>query len=186
MKDETTHLSEGTELITQPTTVELISSAEINQQVTTAHRFPRSMAVFRRRALEMVTLDEETAESCIYRRPVGKKRNEETGKWEESYAEGMSIRMAEIVGASYGNLRVGAMLIAQDERQVRARGFAHSPAPSLPRSLSPPPSPSSATPPLSASRRPPRGPSSRRPLPAAAASSAGGWFRPCSRNRPGR
>lgn len=67
----------------------------------------------------MATLDEETAASCIYSRPVGK----ENGK--QKFAEGMSIRMAEIVGASYGNLRVGAMLIEQTDRYVKARGFAH-------------------------------------------------------------
>lgn len=120
----------GNEIIESPDApqdgaVELITRAELDVQIVTAHRFPRSMAVFQKRALAMATLDEETAESCIYRRPVGKKKNEQTGKWEESYAEGMSIRMAEIVGASYGNLRVGASLIEQTERFVRARGFAH-------------------------------------------------------------
>jgi len=98
----------------------VISKAEIDVQISTAHQYPRSMQTFKRRALEMVTLDEETAASCIYRRPVGKKPN---GSVE--YAEGMSVRMAEIVGACYGNLRVGAQLIEQTPRQVKARGFAH-------------------------------------------------------------
>lgn len=110
---------------TQPETAELevipsgsleaITRAEVDVQIATAHKFPRSMATFKRRALEMATLDEETAASCLYSRPVG------GGK----FAEGMSIRMAEIVGASYGNLRVGAMIISQTERQVVCRGFAH-------------------------------------------------------------
>jgi hypothetical protein len=108
-----------------PNAIEAISSAEINQQISTAKKYPRSMAVFIKRATDMVSLDEETAESCIYRRPVGKKKNEQTGKWEETFAEGMSIRLAEIVGACYGNLRVGAMLVEQSDRQVRARGYAH-------------------------------------------------------------
>lgn len=112
-------------VVTQDSPLTVITKAELNESISTAHAFPRSMVAFRRRALEMATLDEETAESCIYRRPVGKKKNEETGRWEESYAEGMSIRMAEIVGASYGNLRVGATLIEQTERFVRARGYAH-------------------------------------------------------------
>jgi hypothetical protein len=41
------------------------------------------------------------------------------------YAEGLSIRMAEIVAASYGNLRSGSMIIEQTERYVKCRGFCH-------------------------------------------------------------
>jgi hypothetical protein len=102
-----------------------ITKAEIDQQIATAHAYPRSMARFKTRAIEMATLDEETAESCIYARPVGKKKDETTGKMVTEYAEGMSIRMAEIVGACYGNLRVGAMLIEMNPRYVKARGVAH-------------------------------------------------------------
>lgn len=96
-----------------------ITKAEIDQQIATAHAYPRSLAKFKSRALEMVCLDEETAESCIYSRPVGTKN----GKPE--FAEGMSVRMAEIVGACFGNLRVGAMLVEMTPRYVKARGFAH-------------------------------------------------------------
>lgn len=108
--------TENTELeVLAPSSLEAVTRGEIDIQISTAHKFPRSMQQFKARALSMATLDEETAASCIYSRPVG------GGK----FAEGMSIRMAEIVGASYGNLRVGAMIISQTERQVVARGFAH-------------------------------------------------------------
>lgn len=109
--------SQETELM-PPATIEMIANAEINQQVATAHRFPRSMERFKKTAIAMATMDDETAESCIYFRPVGKK----DGK--EQFVEGMSVRMAEIVGASYGNLRVAATIIEQTERFVRARGMA--------------------------------------------------------------
>ena len=102
-----------------PSALEAITRGEIDMQIATAHQYPRSMAKFKQRALEMVTLDEDTAASCIYRRPVGKKGNQ------IEYAEGKSIRMAEIVGACYGNLRVGSMIIEQTERYVKARGMAH-------------------------------------------------------------
>lgn len=98
-----------------PQTIEVLQRAEIDMQIATAKRYPRSIAQFKASATEIVGMDEETAESCIYRRPVG------GGKT----AEGMSIRMAEIVGACYGNLRYGAMLVEQTERQVKARGFCH-------------------------------------------------------------
>lgn len=105
--------------IMPPSALESITRGEVDMQVATAHRYPRSMAQFKKRALDMATLDEETAESCIYCRPVGMK----DGK--QQYAEGMSIRMAEIVGASYGNIRVGAMIIEQTPRMVKCRGMAH-------------------------------------------------------------
>ena len=98
-----------------PSAIESITRGEVDTQIATAHKYPRSMATFKRRATEMATLDEETAASCIYSRPVG------GGK----FAEGLSVRTAEIVGACYGNLRVGAMIVEQTERYVTARGFAH-------------------------------------------------------------
>lgn len=101
-----------------------LERAQIDVQIATAHAYPRSMDRFKKRALEMVTLDEDTAASCIYRRPVGKKLNEK-GQWVEEFAEGKSIRMAEIVGASYGNLRVGSILVELTPRYVKARGVAH-------------------------------------------------------------
>lgn len=97
------------------------SGVEIDVQITTAHKFPRSMDMFLKRASDMVSMDRETAESCIYRRPVGK--DHETG--EQKIAEGMSIRMAEIVGACYGNLRVSSRIIEQTPRYVKAEGIAH-------------------------------------------------------------
>ena len=108
----------GVEVV-NATALEHIEHATIDVQIATAHQYPRSMTMFKKRAMEMVTLDEETAQSCIYRRPVGKKGTE------TEYAEGKSIRMAEIIGACYGNLRVGSILIEQTERYVKARGMAH-------------------------------------------------------------
>jgi hypothetical protein len=102
-----------------PSALESITRGEIDVQIRTAHQFPRSMAQFKKRALDMALIDEETAESCIYVRPVGMK----DGK--QQFAEGLSIRMAEIVAASYGNIRVGSMIIEQTERSVKCRGVAH-------------------------------------------------------------
>lgn len=105
--------------------MQAIVKGEIDQQVATAHRYPRDMTTFQKRAMNIVALDEETAESCIYVRPVGKQFNKDTRQMEEKFAEGMSVRMAEIVAACYGNIRAGAQIVSQTERQVVARGFAH-------------------------------------------------------------
>lgn len=105
--------------ITPSSALESITRGEIDIQIRTAHQFPRSMKQFKTRALDMALIDEETAESCIYVRPVGMKGGV------QQYAEGLSIRMAEIVAASYGNIRVGSMIIEQTERYVKCRGVAH-------------------------------------------------------------
>lgn len=97
-----------------------LERASIDMQIATAHQYPRSISKFRESALALVTLDEDTAASCLYRRPVGKDR---FGK--EQYAEGMSIRMAEIVAATYGNIRVGTRLIESTPRYVVVQGVAH-------------------------------------------------------------
>jgi hypothetical protein len=113
-------MQEVSDIEVMPTTaIESMTRGEINSQIETAHRFPRSMERFKTRGMEMACIDDDTAASCLYRRPVGKG---EDGK--QKFAEGMSIRMAEIVGAAYGNLRVYATIIDQTERQVVARGMA--------------------------------------------------------------
>ena len=98
--------------------LEVMQRAEIDVQISTAKRFPRSMEAFKKRGIMLATIDEETAESWLYRRPVGR----ENGR--DVFAEGMSVRMAEIVASSYGNMRVYSMLLEQTDRQVKARGVA--------------------------------------------------------------
>lgn len=97
-----------------------IERANVDMMIATAKKYPRSLTTFKERAVMIATLDEETAESCIYRRPVGK--DAKTG--EQTFAEGMSVRTAEIVGACYGNLRVGSRIVEQTERYVKAQGVA--------------------------------------------------------------
>ena len=117
--DQTTPLE-----VMQPSAVEALERASIDVQVATAHRFPRTMEQFKKRALAMVTMDFDTAESCIYVRPVGKEKNEK-GVWVEKYAEGPSVRLAEIVSTSFGNIRIAARIIEQTERYVKCEGVAH-------------------------------------------------------------
>lgn len=112
-------INEATLEVLQPSAIEALERAAVDVQVSTAHKFPRSLELFKKRSLAMATLDVDTAESCIYLRPVGKK----DGKMQ--YAEGASIRMAEIVAASYGNIRVAARIIEQTERYVKCEGVAH-------------------------------------------------------------
>jgi hypothetical protein len=88
--------------------------ADIDIQIATAHAYPRSLTRFKERALAMATLDEETAASCWYTLPRGGK-----------VIEGPSVRLAEIVGSAWGNLRYGARVVGQDRQFVTAQGLCH-------------------------------------------------------------
>lgn len=102
-----------------PSALEAITRGEVDTQIRTAKEFPRSMKRFLTSAIDKATSHPEVAESFIYVRPVGKKNGV------MQYAEGLSVRAAEIVGSSYGNLRVGSMIVEQTERYVITRGYAH-------------------------------------------------------------
>jgi hypothetical protein len=98
-----------------------IASAEVDVQITTAKRYPRDVELFRKRALDMATVDEETAASCCYKLPPRKSKDPEQKPKE---IEGPSIRLAEIVMSCWGNLRVQGMPIAEEERFIICRGAA--------------------------------------------------------------
>jgi hypothetical protein len=84
---------------------------EVDTQISTAHRYPRSIKAFRQKALSLATLDEDTAASCFYSLP----RDGKT-------IEGPSARLAEIVAVSWGNLRSQANVVDIDDKWVTARG----------------------------------------------------------------
>jgi len=85
--------------------------SDIDVQVATAKRFPRSIGESKQRAIELATLDQKTATDCIYAIP-------RAGK----IIEGPSTRLAEIVAATWGNLRVSAKTICEDDRFTYAQG----------------------------------------------------------------
>jgi hypothetical protein len=103
-------------------TLQAIERAEIDIQIATAKRFPRSIERFQKGALTMATQDEQVAEKCVYTRPVGSKIV--NGHKVIEYASGMSVRMAEIAASCFGNLRAYSTLIEATDRFVRCRGMA--------------------------------------------------------------
>jgi hypothetical protein len=104
-------------LVASSTAIEQINRAEIDIQVATAKKYPRSIAKFRQEALTMAVMDEETAASCFYK--LKRKNADGTVK----YIEGESVRLAEICACSWGNLRYGARIIDENDRFVTAQGF---------------------------------------------------------------
>ena len=74
--------------------------AEIDVQIATAKRYPRSIKKVKDSMLSFACLDQETAENCFYKVPRGGKT-----------VEGPSVRMAEIAVSCYGNLRVATRIV---------------------------------------------------------------------------
>lgn len=92
----------------------MINRSEIEQQIATARRFPRSLKRFRDEALQMVTLSESIAEQCVYALP----RDGKT-------IEGPSARFAEVIASAWGNNRAGARVIDDKGDFVVAQGVFH-------------------------------------------------------------
>jgi hypothetical protein len=104
-----------------PTALEAQERASIDAMVETSNRHPRpEIQVVRQRILSMATIDEETAESCIYTL-----RFWNNAEQKHDIVQGRSIRLAEIVRLCWKNTSAGARTIANDGRSVTAQGFCH-------------------------------------------------------------
>lgn len=108
------NMEESTIQIMEPQALEAQTRAEIDTAIATARRFPRSLQGFLERAEGLATITPEIAASMEYAKPVG------GGK-----VTGPSARLAEIVAASYGNIRVQARVISETHNQIVAQGIAH-------------------------------------------------------------
>lgn len=91
-------------------------SAEIDQQISTAHAYPRSITKVNRNINSLVTLDQEFAKECTFALPRGGKP-----------VTGPSIRMAEVVFSQWGNCRGGARVVHVDRKEmfIEAEGIFH-------------------------------------------------------------
>ena len=98
----------------------VITGAEIDQQVSTAKRYPRSIKAFLAEAMDLVTLSESIAEDCIFALPRGK---DDAGK--KKFIEGPSVRFSEIIASSWGNNRSGSRPMGEEQGFVTAQGIFH-------------------------------------------------------------
>ncbi len=95
-------------------TVALLNRSEIDMQIATAHKYPRSVELFQREAMSLATLSEAVAAECIYALP-------RDGK----VIEGPSARMAEILAYAWGNCRAAARVVDESGEFVTAQGAFH-------------------------------------------------------------
>ena len=99
--------------------LEAINKSEVDVQIATAHRFPRNIEKCRENMLQLATMDDNVAYNCFYHL----ERKDRDGK--TSVIEGISVRMAEIIAACWGNLRVQSRIIGNDGRMITAQGICH-------------------------------------------------------------
>lgn len=96
--------------------LESITRAEIDTQIATAKRYPRTLSKVRDNVLTLATMDEETAAACFFSLPRGGKD-----------ITGESVRLAEILASAYGNLRAAWRCVGIDRVNgvVTCQGVCH-------------------------------------------------------------
>jgi hypothetical protein len=103
--------NEVREMAADQSLVQLVSKAELDQQISTARAFPRSLTNFQRDCRSMATLNERVAGECVYALPRDGKS-----------IEGPSARLAEIVVSAWGNCRAGARVVDEGREFITAQG----------------------------------------------------------------
>lgn len=94
-----------------------IESAQIDMQVATAKKYPRSIKKFLAEAEKMVTINEDVAMDCFYKL----KRNGPDGV---KFIEGPSVRLLEIAASCYENIYYGAIPMGEDGDFTSSQGVA--------------------------------------------------------------
>lgn len=96
--------------------IQALTRAEIDQQIATAHKFPRSLSKVARNITTLVTMSAEGAAECNYALPRGGQT-----------IQGPSIRLAEIVFSQWGNCRVASRVTVVDrqEKFIEAESIFH-------------------------------------------------------------
>lgn len=106
----------GTLVRVETPALEAITRSEIAMQLEAAHRYPRTMSTFLKRAQALATKDVEVAEACFYSLP-----RMEDGK--QKMIQGPSVRLAEICATTWGNIHAGARIVDETEKVVVAQGM---------------------------------------------------------------
>jgi hypothetical protein len=99
--------------IQKPDTIYQQDKAFIDTQIATAKQFPRNISRATENAVAIVTMDRETASTCVYSLPRGGKQ-----------ITGASVHLAKILAQVWGNLRVEAKVINTDQRQITCQAVA--------------------------------------------------------------
>jgi hypothetical protein len=113
MTDETMPME-----IVQNDAIASIERAQVDVQISTARKYPRTLSKVKERMLSFATLDEETASSCFYTLPARRGGDDKP-------IQGPSVRMAEIALASYQHVKAGSRIISDDGKFLTAQAVVH-------------------------------------------------------------
>ena len=104
--------------IKQAEVLQAINRSEVDMQIATAKQYPRDLPTVLNKIATLATMDKDTAEDCFY----CLRRNGADGP---NIIEGLSVRMAEIIADSWGNLRIQTRIIGNDGKTITAQGICH-------------------------------------------------------------
>ncbi len=104
--------------IQQAEMLQAINRSEVDMQIATAKMYPRHLPTVLNSIATLATMDTDTASECFYvlRRGSGN---------DAATIEGLSVRMAEIIAGSWGNLRIQTRIIGNDGKTITAQGICH-------------------------------------------------------------
>lgn len=95
----------------------VLTRAEIDTQIATAKHYPRDVKKAQNEMMTFATEDPETAASMFYVLPPRGGENKKI--------QGPSVRMAEVAGSCWGNVRYAARIIDVGEKAVTAQGICY-------------------------------------------------------------
>ena len=110
------------EVVTSASAIEAISNAEVNQQIATAHRFPRFEVVkIQDNMKKMAAFSAEAAAECFYALERTDKRTNQT-----VYIYGPSVRLSEVAIICWRNMHTASRIVDADRvnMQVTAQAVA--------------------------------------------------------------
>lgn len=111
-------MSEEIKFLTTTESIEAINRAEIDIQISTAKKYPRDLKNVLLQVEALSTIDTETAEDCFYALKRGQGND-------SKLIEGLSVRFAEILANSWGNIRTATRIIGNDGKTITAQGVCH-------------------------------------------------------------
>lgn len=118
--DETGHDAESREVALGDVS-KVIGTGELDKQIETAKRYPRSLTGFRDEAMNIVRLTPSIAEQCTYILPARR------GSEDKKPIDGASVRFAEIILSCWGNIRSAArsLPVKPDDEYVIGEGICY-------------------------------------------------------------
>lgn len=99
--------------------LQAVNRAEVDIQISTAKQYPRDLPLVLNRIATYAMMDRETAEDCFY---VLRRQGRDGAA---SVIEGLSVRMAEIIASSWGNLRIQTRIVGNDGKMITAQAMCH-------------------------------------------------------------